>query len=265
MSEPNLLDVAISAAEAGARCLLDHWRQPRRIRRKGPVDLVTDADLAAESAVLRVIRAACPDDAITTEESQGIRSIGHRRWLVDPLDGTTNFAHSHPHFAVSVAAADASGVLVAVVHDPLRDEIFRAVRGGGAWLGSSRLRVSATASLDDSLIATGFPYDRRSQPERYLGHVAAALRACQGIRRAGSAALDLAWTAAGRLDAFWEWKLAAWDVAAGSLLVEEAGGRVTTIEGTPHSLEAPSILASNGHVHSELGDLLRRVDVPNLV
>jgi len=261
VTETELLDVALAAADAGARVLLASWDRPRRIRRKGPVDLVTDADLSAETAILRVIREACPRDAITTEETSGVQSDSPRRWHVDPLDGTTNFAHGNPHFGVSVAATDASGLIVGVVHDPIRNEVFRAARGGGAWLGTSRLRVSETATLDDALVATGFPYDRRSHSDQYARHVGAVLRECQGLRRAGSAALDLAWTASGRLDAFWEWKLAPWDVAAGVLLVEEARGVVSTVEGDPHSLEAPSILVSNGLIHADLRRVLRDVDL----
>jgi myo-inositol-1(or 4)-monophosphatase len=226
------------------------------VRRKAAVDLVTDADLAAEAAALAVIRRACPDDHIVTEESGIHEGRSARRWIVDPLDGTTNFAHGNPHVAVSVAVEVAGSLLVGVVHDPFRGETFHGARGSGAWLEGRRLQVSDVSALDDALVATGFPYDRRTRPERYLAFVERVLGACQGIRRGGSAALDLAWAAAGRLDAFWEWKLAPWDVAAGRVLVEEAGGTVTAADGTPHVLEGPSTVATNGRIHRDFLRLL---------
>jgi myo-inositol-1(or 4)-monophosphatase len=247
-----LADVACRAVEAAAAVLREARHAPRRIRRKSAVDLVTDADLAAEAAVLAVIRDACPDDAVMTEESGYLDGSSPRRWIVDPLDGTTNFAHGHPHVAVSVAVEVDGEILGGAIADPFRHELFRAARGDGAWLNGVRLAVSTVGSLDQALVATGFPYDRREIPARYLAFVERVLRSCQGIRRGGSAALDLAWLAAGRLDAFWEWKLAPWDVAAGRLLVTEAGGGVTAADGSPHTLVGPSTVASNGLVHADL-------------
>jgi myo-inositol-1(or 4)-monophosphatase len=252
----SLANTACEAAEAAGLVLRQAWEGPRRIRRKGAVDLVTDADLAAEAAVLAVIRRAWPSDVIVTEESGVHGGPSTRRWIVDPLDGTTNFAHGNPHVAVSVAVEVDGVPLVGVVHDPFRRETFRGVRGHGAWLGPDPIRVSEVSALDDALVATGFPYDRRARPERYLAFVARVLQVCQGIRRGGSAALDLAWVAAGRLDAFWEWKLEPWDVAAGRVLVREAGGSMTAADGTPHALDGPSTVASNGRLHEEFLRLL---------
>lgn len=252
MTARALAEIASRAVEAAAAVLRDTWHAPRRIRHKSEVDLVTDADLAAEAAALAVIRDACPDDAIVTEESGHLDGSSPRRWIVDPLDGTTNFAHGHPHLAVSVAVEVDGEIVAGAVGDPFRRELFRAARGDGAWLNGARLAVSSVGSLDEALVATGFPYDRREAPARYLAFVERVLRACQGIRRAGSAALDLAWLAAGRVDAFWEWKLGPWDVAAGRLLVTEAGGIVTAADGSPHMLAGPSTVASNGLVHADL-------------
>lgn len=252
MNAASLTTIACEAAEAAGSVLRAAWASPGRVRRKGAVDLVTDADLAAEAAALDVIRRACPDDAIVTEESGIHEGRGPRRWIVDPLDGTTNFAHRNPHVAVSVAVEMAGTLVAGVVHDPFRGETFRSARGAGAWLNGARLRVSDVSALDDALVATGFPYDRRTRPERYLAFVGRVLEASQGIRRGGSAALDLAWVAAGRFDAFWEWKLAPWDLAAGRILVEEAGGLVTAADGTSHDLGGPSTVATNGRVHPEL-------------
>lgn len=256
MDSAQLAEIARTAAEAGGQVLRETWAGPRQVQHKGAVDLVTDADLAAEHSVLAVIRSRCPEDTVVTEERGATPGRSERRWIVDPLDGTTNFAHGNPHVGVSVAVEVDGGVLVGVVHDPFRRETFAAIRGRGATVDGRPLRVSAVTTLEDALVATGFPYDRQDRPDRYLSFVARVLGRCQGIRRAGAASLDLAWVAAGRLDAYWEWKLAPWDVAAGALLVTEAGGTVTTVDRQPHALSAPSIAASNGRLHRAFLDLL---------
>ena len=215
-----------------------------------PSDLVTEADREAEAAIRGYLTERHPDFAFLGEE-EGTSGSGEYRWIVDPLDGTVNFAHRFPMFAVSVALARGDEVLVGVVLDSAHDELFAAVRGGGAYLNGARIRVSKTEDLRKSLLATGFPYDVDRIPEavEYFRRVIAL-----GIpvRRPGAAALDLAYVAAGRIDGFWEMKLNPWDVAAGVLLVQEAGGRITDYQGRPFTLASPFIIATNGLIHEAL-------------
>jgi myo-inositol-1(or 4)-monophosphatase len=216
------------------------------------VDLVTRSDRDAERLIVDAIQAAFPDHGIIAEESGAHPTRDGHRWYVDPLDGTTNFAHGYPHFAVSIALARDDEVILGVVHDPLRGETFSARRGAGARLNGAPVVVSPTTELGRALLATGFPYDRGRRAAEYVAFVAEALRRAQDVRRGGSAALDLCWVACGRVDGFWEWKLKPWDVAAGRLIVEEAGGRVTEFAGGPHRLSADETAASNGRVHDAL-------------
>jgi myo-inositol-1(or 4)-monophosphatase len=212
-------------------------------------DLVSDADERAERAVVAYLRDRCPDDGIVAEESARTEGRSGFRWLVDPLDGTINYLYGLPHWCVSVACADADGATAGAVYDPLRDELFTATRGGGAWLGDRRLATTAVADPRLALVATGFSYDpaERAAQAAIVGRIAGGVR---DIRRAGSAALDLAWVAAGRLDAYFEVSRSPWDSAAGELLVREAGGTVTW---TPHT----EIVASGPAVHAPLLALLR--------
>jgi myo-inositol-1(or 4)-monophosphatase len=208
------------------------------------------------------LRAAFPDDAILAEEQGSLPGRSGRRWIVDPLDGTTNYAHSLPIFAVSIALETAGQVILGVIHDPNQGETFVAERGRGAQLDGRPLAVSRTATLDESLLVTGFPYDIRVGPENNLREYAAFSLQSRGVRRLGSAVLDFAYVAAGRIDGYWELRLGTWDAAAGSLLVEEAGGRVTDLDGSPVDLAAPRIVASNGLIHDELLETLREVRHP---
>jgi len=230
---------------------------------KGDVDLVTVADRASEKLIRERLAAAFPAHGIYGEEGTRDRLDGAFRWYVDPLDGTTNFAHGFPQFCVSLGLEqrpaglepDADGQLVAaVIYDPLRDELFTAERGRGARLNNSPLRVSRTPVLAESLTATGFPSHKRHENPNIHFYNEFTLRS-HGVRRAGSAALDLAYVAAGRLDGFWEFNLNPWDTAAGILLVEEAGGRVTNFSGGAFRLDSREVLASNGRIHSELQSL----------
>lgn len=248
---------AVAAAEAAGVLLAQVARSggARRVDHKGAVDLVTEADLAAEEAVRRVLAERCPGVPILAEEGGGAWSAP-TRWIVDPLDGTTNFVHGLPHFAVSVALEHEGRLLAGCVLDVMRGECWSAGRGLGCFLGPRPVTVSATPNLDQALVATGFPYDRRQRAHVYLRLVEAVMRRAQGIRRAGAAALDLAWVAGGRLDAFWEQGLAPWDLAAGVLLVQEAGGRVSDFEGGPHDIGAGTVLATNRHVHEEMAQVL---------
>ena len=256
-----LVDRVAHAAAARAGALLrSRYRDRHEVSFKSAVDLVTATDRDAERVIVDCIRAAFPEHGIVAEESPPIagRDDAHR-WYIDPLDGTTNFAHGYPQFAVSIALAEGDDVVFGLVHDPMRDETFTAERGRGARLNGAPITVSETTALEHALLGTGFPYDRREHAAFYLAFFAEAMRSSQGIRRAGSAALDLSYVACGRLDAFWEWKLHPWDVAAGRLIVEEAGGRVSDFSAGPHRLSAEETAASNARVHSQLIDMLTRV------
>lgn len=258
-----LLAVATEAAHAaGAILRRAYAARPGPVERKGAVDLVTETDRACERAVRQVLGRHTPDIPILGEEEGGAVTAA-TRWVVDPLDGTTNFVHGFPWFAVSIALEVDGHPEVGVVLDPLRDRAFTAQRGRGAHANGERLRVSTTATLNDALIASGFPYDRRERADFYLARVRAVLLQCQGIRRAGAAALDLALVAAGQLDGYWESGLQPWDVAAGRLLVTEAGGRVTALDGGPLDRDRPNPLATNGAVHEALRELLATVPDPN--
>jgi myo-inositol-1(or 4)-monophosphatase len=243
---------ARQAAERAGSIICERWRQPRSIERKSSeIDLVTEVDRACEAAILEVLTAAFPDHAFIAEES-GTRGHSEYAWVIDPLDGTTNFAHGYPQVSVSIALTHRGETILGLVFDPVREERFFARRGAGAFLGSEVLRVSATAELGDAMLATGFPYDRRRYAGFYLSYYEAFMLRAQGIRRAGSAALDLCWVAAGRVDGFWEWKLKAWDTAAAALIVEEAGGRVSDFGGGRFDPFGEQTLATNGRVHEQM-------------
>jgi myo-inositol-1(or 4)-monophosphatase len=227
------------------------------VEHKGPLELVTEFDRASERFIVERLTAALPDDGLLAEE--GSRRPGtHWLWHIDPLDGTTNYAHGLPHFAVSIAG-ERDGVLeFGVVYDPMRDEMFRAVRGRGAFLDDRPLQVSTVAALEESLLVTGFPYDLRQNPDNNLALFAHLAQRSLAVRRFGAAALDLAYVAAGRFDAYWELRLAPWDLAAGVVLVREAGGAVSRADGAADPLAPPpSIAASNGLLHAQLIEALR--------
>jgi len=254
---------ALIAREAGA-LLRDFFQRGVKTEYKGDVDLVTVADRTSEKLIRERLAAAFPTHGVFGEEGTRERLEAEFRWYVDPLDGTTNFAHGFPQFCVSMGleqrpaqrsaglAPDADGTLVAaVIYDPTRDELFTAERGRGAWLNGQPLRVSTAPELAESLIATGFPSRKRHENPNIYFYQEFTLRS-HGVRRAGSAALDLAYVAAGRLDAFWEFNLNPWDTAAGILLVEEAGGQVTGFSGQHFLLDSREILATNGLIHAEM-------------
>jgi myo-inositol-1(or 4)-monophosphatase len=252
--------VAVEAARAAGRLLRDEVSGTRRIAYKGaPTNLVTEMDQRAEAEILGRLRAAFPDDAILSEESGPTAGRSGRRWIVDPLDGTTNYAHGLPLFGVSIALEVDRRMTLGVVYDPSREELFVAERGGGATLNDAPIRVSATAALAESLLVTGFPYNIQSTPDTNLPEYAAFSVRARAVRRLGSAVVDLAYVACGRFDAYWELGLGSWDVAAGALLVEEAGGRVTGIDGRPMDVDAPTLIASNGQVHAEILRVLGEV------
>ena len=247
------------AREAGAR-LREFFAQGVKTEYKGDVDLVTVADRTAEKLIRTRLSEVFPDHGIYGEEGTRDRLEGEFRWYVDPLDGTTNFAHGFPQFCVSMGLeqrparlkSDEDGTLVAgVIYDPLRDELFSAEKGKGAFLNGNPIRTSPIATLAESLLATGFPSRKRHASPNIHFYQEFTLRS-HGVRRAGSAALDLAYVAAGRLEGFWEFNLNPWDTAAGILLIEEAGGRITDFNGRPYRIDSREILASNGNIHEEL-------------
>jgi myo-inositol-1(or 4)-monophosphatase len=238
------------ARDAGA-LLMDYFGRVA-IEYKGDVDLVTEADRASEKLIAQRLQKLWPEHGIVGEEGTRSETDAEYRWYVDPLDGTTNFAHSYPVFCISIALARRDGQLEAgVLYDPTRDEMFAAERGGGAMMNGKPIHVSKTATLAESILGTGFPsHKRHKNPNIHFYHQL-TLRS-HGVRRAGSAALDLANVACGRYDGFWEFNLNPWDTGAGVLLVQEAGGTVTRFDGTPFRLDSREVLASNGVIHQEL-------------
>jgi myo-inositol-1(or 4)-monophosphatase len=225
--------------------------------KSAPVDLVTEVDRACEALVVEGIARERPGDGVLAEEGSA-RAGGAWRWVVDPLDGTTNYAHGYPRFCVSIGVEHEGRARVGVVYDPLMDELYHAARGAGAFCNGRALRVSAETALDRSLLATGFAYDRRESEVDNVREFAALLKAARALRRDGSAALDLCYVAAGRLDGYWEFKLQPWDVSAGALVVEEAGGRVSDLAGGDGHWSGHQVVASNGRIHAALLDALRR-------
>lgn len=241
-----LREACAEAARRGGVVLRERFGRARTVELKGRIDLVTDADRASEAAVLGFLRERFPGAGILAEESgPSGDGEGGLRFVVDPLDGTTNYAHGLPQFAVNVAVADAEGLAAAATFDPLRDELFTAARGAGAFLGEERLRPSGRAEVGSALLVTGFPYDIHVNHEVPLRLFGAFVRRARGVRRLGSAALDLAYVAAGRFDGFWEQRLKPWDIAAGILLVREAGAAVTDLRGGDAMLESGDIVAAS--------------------
>lgn len=226
---------------------------------KGAVNPVTETDTTAEALILDRLRHAFPDHRILAEESGGDewREPGPPIWLIDPLDGTNNFAHGFPHVGVSLALLDENEPVVGVIYDPLREETFTATAGGGACLNGESIRVSDVEGLGDAFLATGFPYDRRTAPDNNVQRLDHFLRRSQGVRRAGAAVLDLSYVACGRFDGFWEIRLHPWDVAAGVLIVREAGGKATNFEGGSDCISGQRIVASNGHIHDQMLRVIR--------
>lgn len=250
---------AVSTAEKAGSMLRERLNHRHRIVYKGEIDIVTEADRMSEEIILSAIARVYPLHDVLTEESVGISSGSDFRWIVDPLDGTTNYAHGYPVFCVSLALEHRGEVVLGVVYNPIMGEVFTAIRGNGAHLNGERIAVSKTRDLSRCLLATGFPYDIRSSRNNNLNYFIAMATRVQAIRRAGSAALDLAYVAAGRFDGFWELKLKPWDMAAGCLLVSEGGGAVTDLAGGPFHLDVPGVLATNGLIHQAMIDALSAV------
>jgi myo-inositol-1(or 4)-monophosphatase len=251
------LAVAVEAALAGGEILKSYFGGDFRIAYKGALNLVTDADLASEKEIVGILGKRFPGAAILAEEAGEALGASGFRFIIDPLDGTTNFAHGYPVFAVSIACEFAEEVVAGVVYDPTREELFTAARGRGAFLNGRRLRVSATEELGRALLVTGFPYDLKENLTGNLRLFNRFMGASRAVRRDGSAALDLCYVAAGRFDGFWEEKLGPWDTAAGALVVEEAGGRVTDLDGNEFHYRKGAVVASNSTLHEQMLALTR--------
>lgn len=245
---------AQKAAEAGAKILLNYWGKLKSVEYKSSQsDLVTVADREAEAAIIQVIKSHFPEHSILGEES-GLEDLHQSpfQWIIDPLDGTTNYTHNYPMVAISIALWHEGEPLVALVYNPIFKEYFHAIKGSGAYLNDQKLAVTATSELSAALLATGFAYDRRKSPETNYTQFAFFTQITQGVRRSGSAALDLAYVAAGRLDGYWERGLKPWDIAAGALLITEAGGRISNYDLSPLNLAKGRVLATNGTLHEAI-------------
>ena len=250
-------ELAILAAKDAGRMLRDNFGKTQEVEYKGIVNIVTEVDFQSEDRIISLIKGEYPDHSILTEESKGHETPSDYKWIIDPLDGTTNYAHGYPFVCVSIALEVNGDVVLGVVYDPLRDELFTAEKGNGAYLNGNRIRVSETDELIRSLLSTGFAYNIRETAENNLNHYCNFALRVQGIRRDGAAALDLCYTAIGKFDGFWELYLAPWDMAAGSLIVSEAGGKVTNFTGEGFSIYFKEIVASNGRIHNDMIKILQ--------
>lgn len=253
------INVMAEAALKASRALVRDFGEVEQLQvsRKGPADFVSAADLKAEKTLRRELSKARPDYGFLLEEGGEIEGDGRHRWIVDPLDGTLNFLHGLPHFSISIGLERDGDIVAALIHDPIRHETFWAEKGAGAFLNDKRLRVSERRRLDESIIATGIPFMGRAGHAPYLAQMAALMPLVAGIRRYGSAALDLAYVAAGRYEGFWETGLSIWDIAAGILIVRESGGFVSEMDGRNGMLKSGNVLAANGKLHGELMKILR--------
>jgi myo-inositol-1(or 4)-monophosphatase len=251
------LDFSIELAREAGDVLKHYMDREKQVELKGRANLVTAADKESEALIIRRIRERYPHHAILAEES-GASGAGEGKWIIDPLDGTTNFAHQYPFFCVSIGFEHKGEIVCGAVYDPCRDEMFSGARGLGSFVNGNRLRVSDVSKLGNALLLTGFSYGVRERIRLAMTHFEAFVLESQAVRRGGSAALDLCYTAVGRCDGFWELDLHPWDTAAGRVILEEAGGRVTDYKGNPFSVYMREILASNGKIHGEMMEVLKK-------
>ena len=254
-----MLNFAIETARDAGQILLEKFGRKIGIFKKGDINLVTEADLASEKLIIERIKSYYPKHAILAEESGDavlLDGVNTWKWIIDPLDGTTNYAHGYPCFCVTIALEHDGEIVIGVTFDPTRNELFAAERGKGATLNGKTIRVSETEKLSESLIVTGFPYNFKEK-ENFARHLTDFLLHSRGVRRDGSAAIDMAYVACGRFDGFWEDGLNPWDVAAGLLLIEEAGGQVTYYNGEKYNIYSPPICGSNGLIHREMMEVLK--------
>ena len=249
--------IATRAAYRAGRVLNDRFGKITQVSKKGAIDLVTEADIESEQTIIATIKEVYPDHAILAEESGLLNQPGKYRWIIDPLDGTTNFAHHLALYSISIAFSQDSEILVGLVLIPSSGELFLARKNQGAYLNNSPLHVSATSRIDESLLVTGFPYNTAQRIDPLINRFRNCILASQGVRRLGSAAIDLCYVASGRFEGFWEEGLKPWDTAAGVLIVNEAGGRVTNFNDLPFQVDDQQLLASNGLIHNEMLQVLK--------
>ncbi len=251
--------VGVGAAYGSAKILCTYLGNLEKIDKKGPADLVTAADLASERQIIDAIRYRFADHDILAEESGSANSTkSEYQWIIDPLDGTTNFAHQVPLFSISIAFAVSGEIRVGIVLNPVSGELFTAVKEKGATLNGRQITISSCRQLSEALLVTGFPYDYKQNATPYMERFERCMKASIGVRRLGSAAIDLCFVACGRFDGFWEENLKPWDTAAGALIAEEAGARVTDFSGKPFTVDKKQILATNGHIHDDMCAILKR-------
>lgn len=249
---------AVELARQSGTLLREKFSHAHTIHYKGDINIVTEADQFSENLIIGAIKHRFPEHGILSEESPAIAGTGKIRWIIDPLDGTTNYAHGYPVFCVSIALESDGKIILGVIYDPMREEMFVATRGEGSYMNDKKIKVSNHDDISKCLLATGFPYDIRESKENNLDYFNWMAKKCQAIRRAGAAALDLAYLAAGRFDGFWELKLKPWDTAAGCLMVEEAGGTVSDLSGNDWTISSPNVLASNGFIHKKMIDIFNQ-------
>lgn len=257
MNKP--FELAVETALKAGKHLKNKFSQPKNIKYKSEIDIVTDSDLEAEKMIIDSIKKVYPDHDILAEETENICKgrIAEYRWIIDPLDGTTNFAHGYPLFAVSIALEYKDEIILGAAYNPLSDELFTAQLGKGAYLNGNKIQVSKTSFLSQSLLATGFPYDIRNDSQKLFTYNNTFQLMGQSIRRDGSAVLNLCYTACGRFDGFWESKLKPWDTAAGSLILQEAGGKVTDFKGNKFNVYEKEILATNSRIHTQMLEIFK--------
>jgi myo-inositol-1(or 4)-monophosphatase len=249
--------IAVQAVLKAGEILKKNRGRIKKVDYKGKINIVTEIDLLSEKTILEIIKKSFPDHSLLTEESKEQKTESIYKWIIDPLDGTTNYAHDFPSYCISIALEKEGKIILGVVYNPLLDELFTAEMGKGAFLNKRRIQVSSTKSLSKSFLATGFPYDIRESRVTNLDHFANFAVRSLAIRRAGSAALDLCYLAMGRFDGFWELKLSPWDTAAATLLVKESGGKVTDFEGGKYSIYGKHLLATNGKIHKQMIEVLK--------
>lgn len=253
----DLLEFAVHLAFESGRIQKKYFEKKLSIGYKGEINLVTNVDLECENRIIELVRLNFPDDEVISEEKTNLFEKGKNRWIVDPLDGTTNYAHGYPFFCTSIGYEEGGRITLGLVYNPITEELFWARQGEGAYFNGNPLKVSTTNVLKQALLVTGFPYDVATNPNNNLNHWAAFIMRAQALRRDGSAGLNLSYVAAGRFDGFWELKLSPWDMAAGVLIVREAGGTVTSLSGDEFNLYGGGIVASNGRIHQEMLGVIR--------
>jgi myo-inositol-1(or 4)-monophosphatase len=263
---PEIKKVLLKCLKEGGNIIRRGYGRTHSIHLKGPVSIVTEIDTATEKKIVSIIKNRFPSHRLLTEESSPYKGTSSYRWIIDPLDGTTNYAHHLPLFCVSIGLENEGKIILGGIYNPISDELFFAEKGRGAFLNGKKIKVSQTKRLIESLLVTGFPYDRQEKAVFYLKFFKEMMQRTQGLRRLGAAAMDLAYVACGRFEAFWEFNLKPWDMAAGSLIVEEAGGKITDFEGNPINIDKPfQLLSSNSKVHHEITSIFKKIlkNLPN--